>query len=278
MMGRLKPGWTAKSATAHLHTLSPGIMRATLPPDYNPAFAKRFLANKLAATEAGTGISDLRRQYERPLWLLMATTGLVLLIACANLANLLLARSTVRDCEIAVRLATGASPWRLVRQLLAESMLLAVAGGVFGAGLAVLLSRALVMFISTSNNPIFIDVALDWRVLMFTGSLAILTCLLFGLFPALRVTFLAPFSVMRSGGRSTTAGRERYNIRRVLVTTQVALSLVLLVGALLFVRSLHNLLTTDAGFQGGRRAGGEGRFQQGIATERAAVGRVPRIE
>jgi predicted permease len=249
MMGRLKPGWTAKSATAHLHALSPGIMRATLPPGYKSNLAKRYLANKLAATEAGTGVSGLRQQYERPLWLLMATTGLVLLIACANLANLLLARATVREPEIAVRLAIGASRWRLVRQLLAESLLLAIAGAVLGAGLALALSRALVMFISTSETPLFVGLALDWRVLGFTAALAVLTCLLFGLLPALRATYLSPVSAMRSGGRSVTAGRERFSLRRALVATQVALSLVLLVGALLFVRSLHNLLTTDAGFQ-----------------------------
>jgi putative ABC transport system permease protein len=249
MMGRLKPGWTAKSATAHLHALSPGIMRATLPPEYKPNLAKRYLSNKLAATEARTGVSELRKQYERPLWLLMATTGLVLLIACANLANLLLARATVREPEIAVRLAIGASRWRLVRQLLAESLLLALAGAVLGAGLALALSRALVAFISTPGNPLFIGLALDWRLLGFTAALAVLTCVLFGLLPAMRAAYLSPVSAMRAGGRSVTAGPERFSIRRALVGTQVALSLVLLVGALLFVRSLHNLLTTDAGFQ-----------------------------
>jgi putative ABC transport system permease protein len=249
MMGRLKPGWTARSATAHLHALSPGIMRATLPPGYKSDLAKRYLANKLAATEAGTGISGLREQYERPLWLLMATTGLVLLIACANLANLLLARATVREPEIAVRLAIGASRWRLLRQLLAESLLLAIAGAALGAGVAVVLSRALVMFISTSETPLFIDIALDWHMLGFTAALAALTCLLFGLLPALRATYVSPVSAMRAGARSVTAGRQRFSVRRALVATQVALSLVLLVGALLFVRSLHNLLTTDAGFR-----------------------------
>jgi predicted permease len=248
-MGRLKPGWTVQSATAYLHALSPSIMQATLPAGYRPDVAKGFLKNKLTAKEAGTGISGLRQQYERPLWLLLATTALVLLIACANLANLLFARATVREREIAVRLAMGASRARLVRQLLVESLLLAIAGAGLGAALAAALSRALVVFISTSNNPLFVDLALDWRMLAFTAGLGVLTCLLFGLLPALRATYMSPASAMRSGGRSATAGRAQFSLRRVLVATQVALSLVLLFGALLFVRSLHNLLTVDAGFK-----------------------------
>ena len=249
MMGRLKPGWSVERATSHLRALSPGIMRATLSPTYKSDMAKRFLANKLEATDGGTGVSGLRREYERPLWLLMATTGLVLLIACANLANLLLARASVREREIAVRLALGASRWRLVRQLLAESLLLSVAGAALGALLAQTLSAALLAFISTQNNPLFVGLALDWRVLGFTTALAVLTCLLFGLAPAMRATHLSPASVIRSGGRSMSAGRERFSLRRSLVATQVALCLVLLVGALLFVRSLRNLLTTEAGFK-----------------------------
>ena len=248
ILGRLKPGWTAERATAHLRALSPALMRATLPSEYKPDSAQRYLANKLVAAEAGTGISSLRSDYERPLWLLMATTGLILIIACANLANLLLARAAVREPEIAVRLAIGASRWRLLRQLLAESLLLASAGAVLGAGLAVALTRALVAFISTAENPVFIDVAADWRVLAYTAVLVVLTCLLFGLLPALRSSYLSPASAMSSGGRSVTAGRERFSIRRALVITQVALFLVLMVGALLFTRSLHNLLTADAGF------------------------------
>jgi predicted permease len=249
MIGRLKPGWTPERATAHLHALSPSIMRETLPPRYKPDQAKKYLANKLGVTEGGTGVSELREEYERPLWLLMATTGLVLLIACANLANLLLARASVREREIAVRLAIGASRWRLVRQLLAESLLLAVAGTALGAVLAQALSRGLLAFISTAGNPLFVGMGMDWRVLGFAAALAILTCLLFGLAPALRATHLSPASVMRAGGRSMTSSRERFSLRRTLVATQVALSLVLLVGALLFVRSLRNLLTTEAGFK-----------------------------
>jgi predicted permease len=249
MMGRLKPGWTVARADSHLRTIAPGIMRATLPPSYRADAAKRYLANKLAATPAGTGVSGLRREYERPLWLLLATTGLVLLIACANLANLLLARASVRAREVAVRLAIGASRGRLVRQLLAESLLLALLGAALGAMLAQVLSRGLIAFISTGGNPVFVGLGVDARVLGFTTGLAVITCLLFGLAPALRATHLSPVNAMRAGGRGTTAGRERFGLRRALVATQVALSLVLLVGALLFVRSLRNLVTTHAGFQ-----------------------------
>jgi len=249
MMGRMKAGWSEKRATAHLHALSPGIMQASLPTIYKTEAAKRYLANKLEATDGGTGVSGLRREYERPLWLLMATTGLVLLIACANLANLLLARASVREREIGVRLAIGASRWRLVRQLLIESLLLAAAGAALGTALAQALSRGLVAFISTPTDPLFVGLGVDWRILGFTALLAVVTCLLFGLVPALRATHLAPASAIRTGGRSVTSGRERFSLRRALVATQVALSLVLLVGALLFVRSLRNLLTTDPGFK-----------------------------
>jgi putative ABC transport system permease protein len=249
IMGRLKPEYTVERATAHMQALSPAIMRSTLPPDYKPEFANRFLANKLEAIHASTGVSSLRRRYEDPLWLLMAITGLVLLIACANLANLLLARATVRTSEIAVRLAIGASRFRLIQQLLAESLILALAGALLGMGLAAFLSQGLVRFIGTSDDPIFVNTAFDWRVLVFTGALSITTCILFGLLPALRATHLPPVAAMRAGGRSVTADRERFGTRRALVMLQVALSLVLLVGALLFTRSLHNLMTTDAGFQ-----------------------------
>ena len=178
-MGRLKPGWTIERANPHFRTLSRGIMEATLPPTYRPDDAKRYLANKLEVTPGATGVSGLRRQYENPLWMLLATTGLVLLIACANLANLLLARASVREREIAVRQAIGASRGRLIAQLLSESMLLALFGAALGALLAQGLSRGLVAFLTTRGNSLFVGLNPDLRVLGFMAGVAILTCLLF---------------------------------------------------------------------------------------------------
>jgi putative ABC transport system permease protein len=249
LMGRMKPGWTLERAHAQIRTISPAIMEDSLPPSYRPDDAKKYLENKLTVTSGATGVSQLRRQYEDPLWILLATTGLVLLIACANLANLLLARASVREREIAVRQALGASRGRLIAQLLSESLLLAVLGAALGAILAALLSRALVAFLTTDGNRMFIGLGIDWRVLGFTGAMAILTCVLFGLAPALRATRVEPSSVMRASGRGLTAGREKFSLRRILVVAQVAMSLMLLAGALLFIRSLQKLLAIDAGFR-----------------------------
>jgi len=249
VMGRLKPGWTVERANAHFAALSPAFMQATLPESYRPDTAKRYLQDKLAVTPGANGVSGLRRQYEQPLWLLLATTGLVLLIACANLANLLLARASVREREIAVRQAIGASRSRLVAQLMAESLLLALLGTALGAVMAQVLSRGLIAFLSEPNSGMFLGLGLDGRVLGFTAAIALVTCLLFGLAPALRATRIAPASAMRAGGRGLTAGRERFSLRRGLVVAQVALSLVLLVGALLFVGSLRKLMAVDPGFR-----------------------------
>jgi predicted permease len=248
-MGRLKPGWTIERANLHLRTLSPSIMEATLPPVYRPDDAKRYLANKLEVTPGDAGVSRLRRQYENPLWMLLATTGLVLLIACANLANLLLARASVREREIAVRQAIGASRGRLIAQLLSESLLLALFGAALGALLAQGLSRALVAFLTTRGNSLFVGLQLDLRVLGFMVGVSLLTCLLFGLAPAVRATNIAPASAMRAGGRGLTTGRGRFSLRRALVVAQISLSLVLLIGALLFVRSLQKLLDIQPGFR-----------------------------
>ena len=248
-MGRLRPGWTEKRTATYIQSVSPRIMEATLPESYRPAQAKRYLANKLAIESAATGVSGLRQQYESPLSLLLAATGLVLLIACANLANLLMARASVREREIAVRQAIGASRGRLVAQLLSESLLLALLGTALGVGLAQALSRVLISFLSTPQNPVFVGLLPDLRMLGFTAAVAAGTCLLFGLLPAVRATGIAPAAAMRAAGRGLSAGRERYGLRRALVTAQVALSLVLLVGALLFVRSLQKLLSVDPGFR-----------------------------
>ena len=247
-MGRLKPGITIDQAKSQLASISPGIFRATLP-TYRPEDEQHYLQFKLGAYPAGTGISQLRRQYESPLWLLLATTGLVLLIACANLANLMLARATARERELAVRLAIGASRGRIVRQLLAESLLIAAIGSVAGALLAQWLCRFMVGFLTTENNRIFVELSLDWRIFAFTAALGVLTCLIFGLVPAVRATGMAPGLAMKAGSRGSTDTRERFGMRRALVVAQVALSLVLVVGALLFVRSLRNLMTLDAGFR-----------------------------
>jgi predicted permease len=249
IMGRMKPGWTLERAQTQISAIAPAMMQDALPPSYRADGAKKFLANKLKVTSGATGVSQLRRQYEDPLWILLATTGLVLLIACANLANLLLARASVREREIAVRQAIGASRGRLVMQLLSESMLLALMGALLGAGLAALLSHGLIGFLSTDNDKVFVGLGIDWSVLGFTAAMAIVTCVLFGLVPALRATRVSPASVMRASGRGLTAGREKFSLRRGLVVAQVAMSLVLLAGALLFVRSLQKLLSVDPGFR-----------------------------
>ncbi|HEY1470600.1 MAG TPA: ABC transporter permease, partial [Candidatus Acidoferrum sp.] len=248
-IARLKPGWTAQRASVQLAAISPAIFDATLPPDYDPVDRQHYLGFKLGATSAAAGVSALRKGYETPLWLLMGISALVLLIACANLANLMMARASTRQREMAVRVALGASRSRLIRQVLAESLLLAILGSVGGAILAQGLSRFLVAFLSTQSITLFLNLRADWRVLAFTGGLAILTCLLFGLAPAIQASHTAPGEAMKANGRGLTAARQRFGLRRALVVAQVALSLVLLVGALLFVQTLQNLSTLDAGFQ-----------------------------
>lgn len=249
MFGRLKPGWTLDRATAQLSTIMPAALHETIPPRYDASGVKHYLAYTLEARPAANGFSNLREDNSSSLWLLFGLSGLVLLIACANLANLMLARASTRKREIAVRLALGASRSRLIRQVLSESALLAIAGAVCGGFLAAVLSHALVAFISAPNNPTFLDMPTDWRVLGFAAGLATLTTILFGLLPALRAGNMPPGSVLKTCGRGMTAGRERFRMQRTLVAAQVALSLVLLAGALLFVRSLDNLMTRDLGFQ-----------------------------
>src|SRR5712692_2122511 len=249
VMGRLKADWSVERAAAQLQAISPGLFQATLPPEFNASNAKILLQYKLGVSPAGSGISDLRQQYEDPLWLLLALAGLVLLIASANLANLLLARASAREKEMGMRMAVGASRSRLMRQLLAESLMLAAIGAALGALLARTASQVLVASLSTQHDPLFVDIGMDWRVLGFTTALAVLTCILFGLAPALRATGATPGAVLKESGRGTTQGRSRFGLRRVLVVSQIALSLTLLVGALLFSRSLNNLAKLDPGFR-----------------------------
>lgn len=248
-IGRLKPGWTIARASAQIAAVTPAILQETIPPFYDAEGAKKFLAYKLAAFPAGTGFSRLREDSETSLWLLLGISGVVLLIACANLANLMLARASARERQITIRLALGASRWRTIRELLSESVLLAIAGATCGLFLAFAVSRLLVAFISTPDNPIFLDLGMDWRVLAFTSGLAVLTTVAFGLAPAVRATRAEPATLLQSGSRGTAGGRERFSLRRILVVSQVGLSVVLLMGALLFARSLRNLVTLDAGFQ-----------------------------
>ena len=247
--GRLKPGWSMQQATSNLQAISPELFATTLPANYPPISVNSYRGFKLEAVSAASGYSALREDYERPLWLLFGIAGLVLLIACANLANLLLARASGREREMAVKQALGASRWRLMRQLLAESLLLATVGAALGALLAQNLSRFLVSFLNTSGNNVFLDLGLDWRVLGFAAGAAALTCVLFGLAPALRATRIEPGAAMKASGRGLTAGRERFSLRRALVVVQVALSLVLVAGALLFSRSLNKLETVNTGFR-----------------------------
>ena len=169
VVGRLKPGWTVARASAEVRALSPGIFRETVPPAYDAVDKKRYLEFRLEATPASTGLSSLRRRYADPLWLLLGISGLVLLIACANLANLMVARASARHREIAVRLALGASRRRLVQQLLAESFVLAAFGAACGAALAQAMSRLLVSSLATQDTRPFVALHFDWRLFAFTA-------------------------------------------------------------------------------------------------------------
>lgn len=248
-IGRLKPGWTIQRANAQMNAVTPQILQETIPPVYDGEGVKKYLEYKLGVFSASTGFSELREDSETSLGLLLGISGMVLLIACANLANLMLARASARERQITIRRALGATRWRMIRELLSESLLLAAGGAICGLFLAFAVSRLLVNFISTSDNQVFLDLGMDWRVLAFTTALAVLTTISFGLAPAIRATRAEPASLLQSGSRGSTVGKERFSLRRFLVVSQVALSVVLLMGALLFVRSLRNLTTLNTGFQ-----------------------------
>jgi len=249
VMGRLKPGWSLKQASDYFYALSPGLFARTAPSGYSADAVKTFTSFRLGAYAAGGGVSYLRTEYDRSLNLLLGITGLVLLIACANLANLMLARSSRKQKEVVIRMALGASRARLLRQMLTESALLAVVGAGLGVALAQPMSRALIASLSTSGNSIHLTTAADWRVLLFAAAVGAATCVLCGTVPALRSTRTEPISAMRSGERGVMGNRERFWMQRAMVVTQVAVSMVLLVGALLFVQSYRNLVTLNPGFR-----------------------------
>jgi predicted permease len=210
---------------------------------------RRFALQTHATLADGSrGISSVREDFGAAVLVLMATVALVLLIACANLANLLMARGAARSREFAVRLSLGARRGRLVRQLLTESLALSLIGGACSLLFAEAGSRALLRLASDGPTPLMLDVSLSWTVVVFAIAASILTGILFGLLPALRFSRADVHEAVKSGGRlvSSNAGGA---FGRVLVVAQVALSFVLLVGALLFIRTLHNLLSIEPGFE-----------------------------
>jgi putative ABC transport system permease protein len=246
IMGRVKPGVSLAQVKARLSVLSPAIAAAALPQDWAAKKRQEFLKESLVTFPAATGTSELRRQFKEPLDVLMAVVGLVLLIACANIASLMLARAAGRNKEIAVRQALGASRLRLIRQLLTECVLLSSAGALMGMLFACWGSALLVRYISTAQNQVFLDLSPDGRVLAFTAAVAVLTGLLFGILPAFRSTRASLTDAMKSRGYIEGHGRLRSS--RWIVASQVALSLVLLVAAGLFLRSFGKLATLDVGF------------------------------
>src|SRR5919198_55139 len=247
--GRLNRDWTVERAAEHMRALSPGLLEATLPSDRDASGLERYRRFRLTVVPAANGVSELRAAYGTALWVLLAMTGLVLLMACVNLMNLLLARATAREQEVAVRVAIGASRRRVMLQLLIENLLLAVCGALIGAAIARPLSGGILALLTTEGNPVHLDLRPDWLVLAFTAAAGIFTCIAFGVVPALRASHVEPVTAMKTGGRGLTGSRERTRIQRGLVVAQVAVSFVLIVGAALFVRSFRNLIAFDTGFK-----------------------------
>ena len=248
VMARERPGQSREQTEAGLAVLAPQIFAATLPPDWKPDQQHSYLKRTFVTTPAGTGLSWIRGQYERPLEMLMVIVALVLLIACANIASLFLARAAARQKEIAVRLSLGASRTRLIRQVLTESILLSAAGALLGVLFAKWGGALLVRFVSTKQTHVFLDLSMDKRVLGFTVGIALLTGLLFGVLPAFRATRVSLTSAITGVEVQGDATRSRFHSGRWIVALQVALSLILLVGTGLFVRSFRNLVTLDPGF------------------------------
>jgi putative ABC transport system permease protein len=247
ILARLKPGQTLEGAGSALRAIQPQIRDATLPQDWRPDDLKSYLREGFNLKSAAGGASFLRDRYARPLVTLMVVVAVVLLIACANIANLLLARAASRRHEMSIRVALGASRLRLVRQLLAESLLLSVIGAALGVLVAQWSGRFLVRQLSSQRNVVFLDLALDWQVLLFTAAVAVATALLFGTAPAFAASRAEPVEALKSQGRGS-AGHDRRVISNPLVVVQVALSLILLVAGGLFLRTFAGLANLDLGF------------------------------
>ena len=248
VLGRPRPGVTLAQVNARLAALAPAAHEATVAAHLSTDSKHKYTSRTIKAIEAPGGISYVRDDYRSALLVLMGIVGLVLLVACANLANLLLARATTRQGEVAIRLALGASRGRLVRQLLTESMLLSFLGACAGVLFARWSSRFLVGFISTRDNDVALDLSLDLRVLGFTILVAAATGVLFGLAPAWRSRHVDPQSALKRSGRTTVSGHSRFNLGKALVVGQVALSLVLVAGAGLLVSTFWRLASMDPGF------------------------------
>jgi predicted permease len=246
LMARLKPGVSNAEATAEANVLYQQILRGFSGVPLNQKTLRELDETHVELTSMATGFSRLRYMFSEPLRILMAVVGLVLLIACANIANLLLARSTARARELAVRQALGAGRSRLIRQLLTESLMLALTGGALGIAFASAASRLLLRMVSDGRTELNLNVALDMRLLLFTLMVTLATALLFGTIPAFRATRVQVTDSLKKGRWQT--GSSKGLLARALVVSQVALSLVLLVGSGLFVRALMNLNNVDTGF------------------------------
>jgi predicted permease len=248
LVARLKDGVTIQQAGAETNLLARQILLGHAGPQPSPEQLRDIQQTSIQLTPAGRGLSRLRRQYSLPLQALTVVAAIVLLIACANLANLLLARATARRQEFAIRIALGAGRLRLARQLLSESLLLAILGGTAGIVLGLWGSRAMVLLVSTEPAPLPLDVSLDLRLLTFTILISLLSALFFGAAPAIRASRIEPISSLK-GTRSTASAAMRLPLGKALLVSQVALSLLLLAGAGLFVRTLVNLQRVDPGFE-----------------------------
>ncbi len=251
VFGRLRPGVTPEQARAGLQPLYQSVLHTEVT---DAAFAaasadtkQAFLRGALNVTPAARGHSGLRQTVTQPLLILMAVAAGVLLIVCANVANLLIGRGAARHRELALRVAIGARRGQLVRLLLIESLVLALAGTALGLLFAAWGADILLQYYVTADNPIAVVPTPDIRILLFTVALAVATTIMAGSAPALRSTRLDVTSALRSAGAGVVSEQPR--VRKMLVVTQVALSFLLLIGAGLFVRSLTNLLAVDVGFQ-----------------------------